>query len=172
MISSVFDTSFFGVKVYGKTKKKKEMIVEGERIFSIKFASGKEKIYYKQDSVFENYFTVDETRLFIKGEQDAAKYKCRFSTISSFAVGAASGLVLGSVFAFIPPFTFSATTLLPKVRIRHSTVSNMNYLNYDTYILGYERVARKKRLINSLSGGVAGLAASFTGIIVYNKFIK
>lgn len=174
LICPVIDTSFFGVKVnYQKRNKQREMIVEGERIFSVKFGSnGQEKIYYKQDSAFENYFTVDETRLFIKGEQDAAKYKPRFATASSIVIGVSSIVVLPSIFSLAPPFAYSASTLVPKIRIKHSTVSNPAYLNYDTYILGYERVARKKRLVQSLKGSVCGLAIGFAGVFVYSNYIN
>ncbi len=169
----VIDTSFFGIKILAqKRKKQKEVIIEGDRLFSIKFRNTPEKLYYKQDSLFANYYTVEETRFFIRGEQDARKYKCHFATASSFVIGASSIVVLPSIFSLAPPFAYSASTLVSKVRIRHSTVSNLNYLNYDTYILGYERVARKKRLIQSLKGSLAGLAVGFAGVYVYSNFIK
>jgi len=48
-----------------------------------------------------------------------------------------------------------------KVRIKHSTISNPNYIDYDAYILGYERVARTRRRIQALIGGTIGLAAGY-----------
>ena len=54
-----------------------------------------------------------------------------------------------------------ALTGLPKVRIRHSTISNPNYIDHDAYILGYERVSRSRRRIQALIGGTIGLAAGY-----------
>ena len=50
---------------------------------------------------------------------------------------------------------------IPKVRIRHQTISNPNYIDHDAYILGYERVSRSKRRIQALIGGTVGLAAGY-----------
>ena len=47
--------------------------------------------------------------------------------------------------------------MYPKVKIKHSTVSNIEYLKQDAYIMGYERVARKKRKFQSMIGGGIGL---------------
>jgi hypothetical protein len=48
-----------------------------------------------------------------------------------------------------------------KVKIKHSTISNPNYIDQDAYILGYERVSRTKRRIQALIGGTIGLAAGY-----------
>jgi hypothetical protein len=50
---------------------------------------------------------------------------------------------------------------IPRVRIRHKTVSNPIYLESDPYILGYERVARHKRRIQAVIGGTVGLAVGY-----------
>ena len=50
---------------------------------------------------------------------------------------------------------------ITKVRIRHNTISNPNYIEQDAYILGYERVSRTKRRIQALIGGTIGLAAGY-----------
>jgi hypothetical protein len=54
-----------------------------------------------------------------------------------------------------------ALTGLPKVRIKHKTISNPNYIDHDAYILGYERVSRSRRRIKALIGGTIGLAAGY-----------
>jgi hypothetical protein len=53
---------------------------------------------------------------------------------------------------------FSGVT---KVKIRHSTISNPTNIDYDAYILGYERVSRSKRRIQSIIGGTIGLALGY-----------
>jgi hypothetical protein len=54
-----------------------------------------------------------------------------------------------------------ALTGIPKVRIKHKTISNPNYIEHDAYILGYERVSRSRRRIKALIGGTIGLAAGY-----------
>ena len=173
VVTNVIDTTFYGVKVLEQKKKKtKEVIIEGERIFSVKFANGREKFIYFQDTTIGNEFTIDETRYFLYGERDAdKKFKSPWWPVGNFAVGAISGYVFNSYFSFIPPFAFPLMTRIPKVTIRHHTVSNLGYLKQDTYILGYERVARKKRVLNSFATGVIGLAAGFAANSIYvNNF--
>jgi hypothetical protein len=174
IVSNVIDTSFYGVKIlHPKKNKTKEMIIEGERIFSVKFANGHEKFIYFQDTTIGNEFTIEETRYFLYGERDADKgFKSPWWPVGNFAVGAASGFALNSYFSFLPPFAFPLMTRIPKVTIRHHTVSNLNYLKQDTYILGYERVARKKRVLKSFASGVVGLAVGFAARSVYDKNFK
>lgn len=134
----------------------KNIIIENDRIFSISNPQG-ESVMYAFDSLIGNEFTIDEMRYFIKGEQDAEKgFKARGAFWTNMALGAA-GAVTGSFLCPLPPFAFTALSGLPKVKIKHKTVSNMEYLTHDTYIMGYERVARKKRKTGSLLGGGIGI---------------
>jgi len=54
-----------------------------------------------------------------------------------------------------------ALTGIPKVKIKHKTISNPNYIDHDAYIYGYERVSRSKRRIQALIGGTIGLVAGY-----------
>lgn len=95
------------------------------------------------------------------GERDARKgFKARGALIGSGLVGAASG-GLGLFFAPIFPFGYMGLSGITKVKIKHSTISNPNYIDHDAYILGYERVSRSKRRIQSLIGGTIGLAVGY-----------
>lgn len=171
IVSDVIDTSFYGVKILEQKKNKtKEVIIEGERIFSVKFDNGYEKFVYFQDTTIGNEFTIEETRYFLYGERDAARsFKSPWWPAGNFAVGAASGFILNSYFSFLPPFAFPLASRIPKVRIKHSTVSNLGYLKQDTYILGYERVARKKRVLQSFATGVVGLLAGVVARSIYDN---
>ncbi len=156
IISEVVDTTN-GVTTIRDTKKPgRNMVIENDRIFSIKNTTG-EHVIYAYDSIIGNEFSEEEMRYFIKGEQDAEKgFKARGALYGNLALGFASG-VTGSFFCPIPPFAFIAMSGLPKVKIKHATVSNMEYLKQEAYLMGYERVARKKRKFQSMIGGGAGL---------------
>lgn len=157
IISTVVDTTNGVLTIKNKKNPAKNYIIDNERVFSIRNSSG-ENIIYTYDTLIGNEFTVEEMRYFIKGEQDAEKgFKAYGSLYGNMALGIASGLT-GSFFCPIPPFAFVALSGLPKVKIKHKTVSNLDYLKQDPYLMGYERVARKKRKVQSLIGGGIGLA--------------
>lgn len=176
IITSVKDTSKGEVTYANPKAGKKDLTIENDRIFSIKNTKG-ETVYYKFDSLLGNDITVDEMRYYIKGEQDAQKnYKARGYFWGNIVVGAAAGAT-GHFLSPVAPFAFTAITGLPAVHIDHSTVSNLEYLKHDTYVMGYERMARGKRRLKSMLGGGIGLAAGlgvFWGILQpsHNELIK
>lgn len=157
MIGTVIDT-LNGVTTLKNAKDStKNIIIENDRIFSITNANG-ESILYVYDTVIGNEFTVDEMRYFILGEQDGEKgFKAKGAFWGNMVLGAASGVTLG-FFSPLPVFAFTAASGIPRINIKHKTVTNAECLKHDTYLMGYERVARKKRKISSLVGGVIGLA--------------
>ena len=163
----IIDTAFNQIKFIGKKKvnKKPKVLDAGkDRIFSIKFSSGEEKIIYFYDSAIGNVFTVLEAKMFILGEQEADKhYKSRWPFALGFIVGAASPLALSNAVALAPlPAAVSPLGIyFPKIKVNTKAITNKNHLQYDTYIMGYEKVARKKNFINAIIGAGAGLAVGF-----------
>jgi hypothetical protein len=158
IICTVIDTTNGLTSIKNPKKTTKNILIENDRIFSIRNKNG-ESIIYTYDTLIGNEFTIDEMRYFIYGEQDADK---NFKANGCLAIGAAVGVlsgITGSFFSPIPPFAFTALSGLPKVKIKKSTVSNLEYLNHDPYLMGYERVAKKKRKLKSLIGGGLGLVA-------------
>ena len=98
---------------------------------------------------------------YMYGERDARKgFKATGSFIGAGLVGMASG-GLGVFFAPIFPYSYMGLSGITKVKIKHSTISNPNYIDYDAYILGYQRVARTRRKIKALIGGTIGLAVGY-----------
>jgi hypothetical protein len=117
---------------------------------------------YVYDTVIGNEFTVDEMRYFILGERDADKnYKARGTLALGVLIGTLSGFT-GSFLCPIPPFAFTALCGLPKIKIKPGTVTNQDFLKHDPYLMGYERVARKKRKLQSLIGGGVGLVVGLS----------
>ena len=171
LVADVTDTTNGVTTVRNPKDTAKFFLIENERIFSIKNAGG-EHVLYVYDTLIGNEFTVEEMRYFIFGEQDAERgFKARGAMWSNAVIGAASGLYLG-FFSPLPPFAFIALTGIPKVKIRHETVSNPDYLKQDSYLMGYERVARKKRKFASLIGGVGGLVVGVGTTLILNKSNK
>jgi len=161
VVEKVIDTVIGAVTVMHPEKAGEKLHFEYDQIYAVKYASGFTDYYYRQDSLLGNYFTRDEMEYYIYGERDARKgFKPRGSLIGAGAVGLVSG-GLGIFFAPVFPVGYMGLSGIPKVRIRHSTISNPNYIEHDAYILGYERVARSKRRLQSLLGGAIGLAAGY-----------
>lgn len=157
----VLDTLLGAVTIINPEKTTEKLHYEYDDIYSVKYANGDIKYYYKQDSLRGNYFTREEMYYYMLGERDARKgFRAPGSLIGAGVMGLASG-GLGLFFAPIFPYGYMALTGVPKVRIRHSTISNPNYIEQDAYILGYERVSRTRRRIQALIGGTIGLAAGY-----------
>lgn len=167
LVSPVLDTSFLAATFVDPEDSTKRTHIENDQLFAIKYNNGDVFYYYKQDTIV-NWFTRDEMWLFMQGERDARKgFKPKGSFVGGLITGmagGASGLAIGSIGAFfgpVLPLAFLTTVGIPKVRIRHNTVSNPNNLDYDSYILGYEREARTKRRRGAMIGGGIGVALGY-----------
>lgn len=157
----VLDTSLGAVTINHPSKLNKKLHFENEQLFSVHYHTGLKQQYYVQDTLRGNWFTRNEMWLYMKGEKDAKKgFKARGALLGAGAAGLLGGLT-GTFFAPIAPYGYMALSGITKVRIRHHTVSNPNYLEHDAYILGYERVARQKRRTQSLLGGTVGLVLGY-----------
>lgn len=168
-VSPVLDTLLGGVTIKDIRDTNQRFTVDNEDLFAVHYSTGEIHYYYSQDTTIGNEFTRDEMYYFMQGERDAKKgFKARGSLFGNMATGFISGLT-GSLLSPIPPFAYLGLCGIPKVRIRHSTISNPNYIDHDPYILGYERQARAKRRMQCLIGGGIGLAAGLATNIVLAK---
>ncbi|HRG00755.1 MAG TPA: hypothetical protein PKZ75_06540 [Bacteroidia bacterium] len=161
VVEKVIDTLIGAVTIINPANTAEKLHYEYDEIYCVKYASGFTDYYYSQDTLKGNYFTREEMLYYMYGERDARKgFKARGALIGAGVVGLASG-GLGLFFAPVFPYGYMALSGITKVRIRHNTISNPNYIEQDAYILGYERVSRTKRRIQALIGGTIGLAAGY-----------
>jgi hypothetical protein len=168
--AKVTDTLPGSVSIQNPAKPSQKLNYESDQLFLVKFADGFERYYYQQDTTINNWLTRDETRMYMKGERDARKgYKARGALFGSAIAGIAGGMT-GSFWGPLLPYGFMALTGIPRVRIRHETVSDTTWLKSDAYILGYQRVARQKQKTKSLIGGTVGLALGYGIYFFTNKY--
>ena len=161
VVEKVLDTLIGAVTIVNPSNTAEKLNYEYDDIYCVKYAVGFTDYYYSQDTLKGNYFTRDEMLYYIYGERDARKgFKAPGALIGAGVIGLVSG-GLGIFFAPIFPYGYMALTGVPKVRIKHKTISNPNYIDQDAYILGYERVSRSRRRIKALIGGTIGLAAGY-----------
>ena len=162
----VVDTIYHLIRFLPEKRKKKPnvMDVEKDRVFSIKFSNGQERIIYFYDTAIGNVFTVLEAKMFMLGEQEATKnFRGRWSYALGFVAGIISPIALSNAVALspLPALAVTPSVYIPKVRVNTKAIANKNYLQYDTYVMGYEKVARKKMFVHALVGVGVGLAAGF-----------
>ncbi len=168
LVAPVIDTLFGSATFIDPTDTTKRAHVENDQLFAIRYHNGDVFYYYEQDTI-SNWFSRDEMWMFMQGERDAKKgFKPRGALFGTMALGLAGGLT-GSFFAPIAPAIYTALVGLPKIKIKHKTVSNINYLESDAYILGYEREARGKRRIYALIGSGIGMLLGYTTYFVWLK---
>ena len=137
VVEKVIDTLIGAVTIVNPANTLEKLHYEYDEIYCVKYAVGFTDYYYTQDTMKGNYFTRDEMLYYINGERDARKgFRARGALIGAGVVGLASGGV-GLFFAPIFPYGYMALTGVPKVRIKHKTISNPNYIDHDPYILGY-----------------------------------
>jgi hypothetical protein len=166
--SSVIDTTLGAVTISHPKKADRRIHYEFDQLYMVKFGNGKHRFYYHQDSTIGNWYTKREMWMYMKGERDARKgFRGNGSLIGATIFGFIGG-ASGTIWGPIAPYGFMMLTGIPRVRIRHSTVSDPRYLDSNPYIHGYERVARQRRKIKAVLAGTAGLVAGYAFYFLFN----
>lgn len=157
----IIDTLLGAITIINPKKPSKKIHYEWDQLFMVRFANGDKRYYYTQDTTVSNWFTRDEMWMYMKGENDARRgFKARGAMIGAGIAGIIGGMS-GTFWGPIAPYGYMALSGIPKVKIKHNTISNPAYVESDAYILGYERVARQRRKIKSVIGGTVGLAIGY-----------
>lgn len=146
--------------LFAKNKTRlKEVSIHKSEIFSVVFASG-EWVLYAPDPIVGDDLTPDEMRIYIAGEQDArANYKPRVTAlVGTLVVGGVAFLASGGlILTIVPPLAYAGIQFIPVMRISEKTITNSQHRFNDIYAMGYERVARSRKVLGGLKGGVAGM---------------
>ena len=153
----------------GRTKSR---TLDAYRVFSVNYADGREVIVYEQDTALGNYFSKDEMRLFIQGEQDAAaNYKGRKAFLVGAALGVAGGVAIPESFLVVlVPVGSTLLAVAPRIKIKPELTRDRKLLSEPAYLMGFERTARGKKIQNVLKGSVLGTILSVAGYsIVQNN---
>lgn len=168
---NIYDTLLNAISIFDPKDSTKKLHYEEDQLYMVKYANGFQRYYYSQDSTKYNWFTREEMWFFMKGEADSRKgFKPKWCAVGAGIAGLIGGLS-GTFWGPILPYSYMAFSGITKIRIKHHTISNPSYLQYDAYILGYERISRQKRKIWSLIGGSIGLAAGYGGyFLLHDKY--
>lgn len=145
-----------------KSKLKK---MDPERVFSLQYMDGTERIIFQQDTLDPLEFTIDEMRLFIKGEQDAdLHYHNNLNKGVAFVVGAAASSI--AIYGLPVPFAYAAIVGSFTPDVTKIKGANQEMLKIPEYREGFEKKARDRKIRNALVSGFIGFAAGFTTLII------
>ena len=164
---------------YRTLDKNKLKTIDPERVFSIRYADGNERIIFLRDTTDTAEYSVSEMRMFIKGELDADKYYKtnwdRGNNVQAYCEAFGPGLVLGAGASFfaiyglvIPP---RYSTVLGKFtpKMDKLQVSDPNMRNDPAFVEGYLRKTKSKKVRHAAIGGFAGFAAGTLLLILYGN---
>lgn len=142
--------------------------IDPERVFSIKYRDGSERIIYVCDTLDPVDFKTEEMRMFVKGEQEASLYyKNNTNKGVAFVVGAGAGL-LGFYGIAVPPL-YGTIVGSFSPNMEHQVVSDPQLLKINAYREGYERKVRDRKIRNALISGLIGFVA---GTVTYSIVLK
>ena len=156
-----------------KTMKGKYKTINKEEIFSFVKKTGGEEIIFEPFEAENSNFTVENMRIYIKGEQAARKNsKTRLATLSGFIVGVASPIFLSSIgtnYLFYSPVPIAFTNFMVGLTIptKKSVLKKYPQMGTNDFFMeGYRYTARSKRLNNSIKGGLVGLGVGILSSII------
>jgi hypothetical protein len=141
--------------------------IHKNEVFSITKFGENEVVLYVEDPPMGNIYTVDEMRFYMAGERDARNNFTAWPTFfAGFIICGTIGFIGqdGFITAMAPPLAYTLAQLIPKIKIRESTMSNLDYKYNDLYADGYEPTARSRKLLRGMEGSFAGSA---TGILLW-----
>jgi hypothetical protein len=166
----VIDTLLGAITIYDTKKDNKKIHYEWDQLYKVSFSNGFQRYYYYQDTTIYNWFTREEMWLFMKGERDARKHFVSWGTrIGAFGSGLIGGMS-GTFWTPLLPYTFMAFNGITKVRVRSYAVSDPSLVQYDAYLLGFERVARQKRKVGAVIYGTFGSVTGLGLFLLLHKY--
>lgn len=167
------DSMKISIKITTKKGKSKVVDVDKDRLFSYT-KEGKETVLYTS-STSDYGYSVEDMRYYIRGQQDAQKYhKIKVPFIVSTSVSAVVAGYLGSQ-------SSSLIVLTPIIGTVAGTITKRNFpkvnaeldpelVKHNSYMDGYKKAARGKKIIRSISGAIVGtIVGSTVGLIIANN---
>lgn len=182
---------------YLKGKKSKSHEVNQYRLFSY-FNDGKNTVTYTQDDFLGHFLTVQEAQAATFGCYDARHtFKPRMAFWTSYGVSA-SMVVIDTYFShkayndpdyqgtatpgfyegrpgaisILAPIAMTGIWTIPNTRVKQKLVLHKNYHGDLSYYRGYNRIARQKRVLAALRGGLLGLVTGYASYFIIHPLVK
>ncbi|WP_027419499.1 hypothetical protein [Crocinitomix catalasitica] len=180
-----------GLLTYEYPNKKGEVLLgflDEYRVFSYT-TQGKTSVLYKQNESMNNFLTTTEALNATLGSYDARQtFKPRVTFWSSLVIGCAASIydtylpesVLNnpkftyteagfftkkpSLLPILVPLVLSAGWAIPSFKVKEKQILQTHLKNDESYYRGYHRVAKQKRILAALKGGLIGVGV---GMLTY-----
>jgi hypothetical protein len=95
------------------------------------------------------------------------------TSILGVIAGAGAGFfAIESLILFGAPLVYTTGNIFPYIIIDRKTVRDEKLLEQETYVQGYERVARSKKIQNALKSSTVGLAIGIGAYLLVKEFDK
>lgn len=151
---------------FQKLNKDKRKNINPDRVFSVQYENGTEKIVFEPDPLDPSDFKPEEMRMFIKGEQDAKRYYHNTGNkIVSAAIGAGAGLL--SIYGLVVPALYSTVVGGFSPNLSKHNVSDPALRDNLNYREGYEKKCRDRKIRNSLVYGFGGFVVGFAAFAIF-----
>jgi hypothetical protein len=166
-VITVKNLSLSGYKIaYRTVNKNKLKKIDTERVFSIQYADGSEKVVFTPNLQDSLDYTVPQMRMFVKGEQDATRYyKNNLNKGIAFTIGV--GASLFAIYGLVAPPLYSTVIGAFSPNMGKMKVSDSSLLNDQDYLEGYKSKVRNRKIRNSLLSGFIGFAAGAVAISIF-----
>ncbi len=152
---------------YKKTgdKRNGSRAVDRYDVFSITNMDGTEQVLYQPVDSLD--FSIDEARLYIKGEQIAKEYyNSKGASVSSAIIGAGSSILY--FYALPIPMIYGVVLGRFNPKKMHLPENfDPSLASSEAFRIGYEKSARNIKIQKSLKWGYIGLGAGLAGWIIY-----
>lgn len=148
----------------GKTR---ELDLEG--IFAIQKKDGTESVIYYQDTLIENFLSIEEMRKVVDGQRIALN---EFNSPGSIVVGALAGVTGSAIpsisvfWSFLPGAAAPAAFEFVQVSQKRIMKKYPDKKDDIYFINGYQDAASKKRVSNAAKGALAGFCIGVASRIV------
>lgn len=138
-----------------KNKLKK---IDPDRVFSIRYIDGTERVIFQRDTLDPLEFTEEEMRLFIKGEQDATLlYHNNVNKVAAFVVGFGASYL--GFYGIPAPFVYSTVVGAFTPNVKKIEGVDPELIKIPEYREGFEKKVRDRKIRNGLISGFVGFAA-------------
>lgn len=166
--ASEINKDYVVFNILKKKHKYKMKIFDMDDIYSIKWKNGITHIYYEPDYTKGFFYSAEQMKYFIKGEQYAINnYKNLPIAFASFIFSSSLSYIMGnkvSNLTLAPAFTLTVS-LFPIKKINQTAFEeNINYNQFTFFNEGYYKIAGRKRERTALVWGFAG---TITGVSLW-----
>ena len=155
-------------------------------VYSITNVGEETKLYYHQNVLTGNYFSEENMKMYIIGEQDAIKqFNIGFHFLLGFGAGFITSMIdtyefknkncigyfnsSASLISILTPFATSIAIGFPNKKVRKAYVSNVENLSSEHYKKGFNQIKNYRKTVFSFLGSFTGVVSILTAAFIHQE---